>query len=123
MSKLSPCCFSGTWLKFASSAIFFPCCIVTAATSSTPDLFKLSLEELTQVNVTVASLFDSTELDAKSTVAVVDEHDWRRRGARRTLDAISHLPETMVLPVNGGLDVIAIRGYAQTDPAHDSRTP
>lgn len=86
---------------------------ILAADVNTDDLFQLSIEELMNVDVTVASLFDTTELDAPSSVSVIKENDWQRRGARKMVDAVSHLPTAVVLPVATGTETMAIRGYAR----------
>ena len=81
------------------------------------DLMSFSLDELLQIQVTVASLLDSDELHAPSNTSTITRQDWQRSGARRTLDAIDHLPSTIILPFTSGIDLIAIRGYAQPTSA------
>ncbi len=104
------------------------CCVcVTAArapadTSTNDTLFDLSLTELMQVKITSASLFDSDTLTIGSTVRVLERSDWQRLGARRTLDAIRHHPATLLVPSLYGLDVIAVRGYAQIGSARGIAT-
>lgn len=78
------------------------------------DLLSLSLEELMDVPVTTATLFESDSLHAPANVSIVTAKDWQRAGARRTVDALSHLPATQILPIAYGYDAIAIRGYAST---------
>lgn len=90
--------------------------------STVDDLMSLPLEELLQIPVTVASLLDSDELHSPSNTSTVLAEDWQRYGARRTLDAIDHLPATLVLPYSNGSDVIAIRGYAQPTSARGIAT-
>ncbi len=86
------------------------------------ELLSMSLEELSQVRITVASLFDTDELHAASNTSVVTEQDWQRIGARRTLDAIDQLPATLVIPHLYGTEIIAIRGYAQPTSARGVAT-
>lgn len=90
------------------------CCTARGALAAEPDLFALSLEELINVKITVASLIESDDFHAPSHVSVITADDWQRYGARRTVDALSHLPATQILPVAFGYDAIAIRGYAST---------
>lgn len=87
------------------------------AVSSLEQLLELPLEELSNIKVTVASRFSEPELAVSSTTAVIQEKDWRKRGAQRLHDAISHLPSTLILPGIFGGDNIAIRGYAQSEPS------
>jgi len=82
------------------------------AESAVNDLLDLSLEELAQIQVTVASPFRESDLVVGSTVARVTAKEWQLAGAHRTSDAIGHLPSTIVLPNVFGSDAIAIRGYA-----------
>lgn len=95
---------------------------VMAAADDGSHLLSLSIEELMNVQVTVASLFPSDNLHAPSSVSVVTERDWQTQGARRTSDAISHLPSIMLLPVSQGSDAMAIRGYASTASARGIAT-
>lgn len=78
-----------------------------------PDLLNMSLEELGKIKITVASHFPTSELESGSVVSVVTADDWRRAGARRTSDALSHQPATLVLPFILSTEAIAIRGYAK----------
>ena len=72
--------------------------------------FELSLEDL--MNVSVASLFDESILEASSSVTVVNEETWRNNGARRTNEIMSYQPSTMVHPTLAGSDAFAIRGFS-----------
>ena len=75
-------------------------------------VFNMAIEELMKVNIEVASLFKEDDLVVGSTVELIKEEDWRRFGARRTYDAVKHLPSTQVMPSYGGAEAISIRGYA-----------
>ncbi len=75
------------------------------------DLFALSLEELREVRVSVASGIPERALDAASSVAVVTATEWNARGIRRSNDALAILPGVNVLPAWAGADAISIRGY------------
>jgi len=83
-----------------------------ADTGSLETFLSLPLEDLMDVRVGVASNFVETQLQAGSTVAVVTEEQWKKRGARRLMDAVGHLPSTLVLPNWFGAEQIMIRGYA-----------
>src|SRR6187402_2696149 len=93
--KQSSYCSSYLLLVTLSSG--FPA-FVEAKTPAINDLLELSLEELQQIQVTVASPFRESDLVAGSTVALISERDWQLAGARRTSDAIGHLPATLALP-------------------------
>lgn len=79
------------------------------------ELLKMPLEEMVNVRVTIASLFVESQFESGSTVSVIDDTEWEKRGARRTLDAIGHLPGVVVLPNWFGADNILVRGYADVN--------
>lgn len=93
----------GTSLLIWSGTVF--------AGQSELDFFDLSLEELLQVEVDVASKFSETQLEAAASVSHLDAQEWQAFGAVRNSDALSILPGVMIYPVTG--DAIAIRGYGQ----------
>lgn len=84
----------------------------TESHGSLEELLDMSLEELVEVRVAVASHFFEAQLDSASTVAVVTEQQWKKRGARQMMDAIGHLPGMVVLPNYFGAQQVMIRGYA-----------
>lgn len=77
-------------------------------------LLDLPLSELINVRVTTTSLYDSTLAESASWVDRIEESQWRRNGARRTLDALSNQPATLVMPYIAGGDIAVVRGYART---------
>jgi outer membrane receptor protein involved in Fe transport len=87
--------------------------VVSASTKADDsDIFQLPLRELLEVKVSVASLFEESQLDVASSVSVVQHDEWERRGARRVGDALESAPSVVSIPTWGGADAIAIRGYA-----------
>lgn len=82
------------------------------AASSLESLLDLSLDEL--MNVTVVSLFDETQLEASSSVKIVNEQDWQKNAARRTNEIMTYQPSTVAYPFLGGSNAFAIRGYSNT---------
>jgi iron complex outermembrane receptor protein len=85
---------------------------VMAAEARIEDLLKLDLEQLVNVPVSVASHFVESQLSSGSTVSVVTEAEWEKRGARRLHDAIANLPSTLVYPNWFASEEIMVRGYA-----------
>ncbi len=75
------------------------------------DIFELSINELREIPVTTTSLFPESSWTAASTVSRVNKEDWQRRGARRTSDAVEHLPGTLVTPFRFGAEAVAVRGF------------
>jgi len=75
------------------------------------ELFDLSLEELINVKITVASLFEESNREVASTVNAISRADWEKRGAKTVTEAIAHLPSTQVLDSLTASKIIAIRGF------------
>lgn len=82
------------------------------AASSLESLLDLSLDEL--MNVTVVSLFDETQLEASSSVKIINEQKWQDNAARRTNEIMAYQPSTVAYPTLGGSNAFAIRGYSNT---------
>jgi iron complex outermembrane receptor protein len=78
------------------------------------DLADYALEDLLQVKVHVASRIPTTVLDAASSVEVIPEEHWQRRGARSVGDVLATVPGIAVMPALGGAEAFAVRGYART---------
>ncbi|MEZ5506823.1 MAG: TonB-dependent receptor [Gammaproteobacteria bacterium] len=75
------------------------------------DLFELSLEDLQNVRISVASGFEESVLDAASSVSLIQREDWMARGARRNMDALEASPGVNLAPSWAGGETISIRGY------------
>lgn len=93
----------------ASLSLLFMSPVLQAETENS--LFDLSIEDLMQVKVTVASLFEESELDVASSVSLITRDDWNSRASRRTGDALETVPSIVSVPNWGGSEAIAIRGY------------
>lgn len=77
-------------------------------------LLDLSLEELLSIELRSASLNSTTLANTASWITVLDEKSWRRRGARRTFDALTAQPATQVMPHVAGGEAVVVRGYTRT---------
>lgn len=84
----------------------------TFAEQAESSLFELSLAELVNIKLSVASVFEASELDVASSVSLLKHEDWENRGARRVGDALESVPSVLAMPTWGGAEAIAIRGYA-----------
>ncbi|HEX4911033.1 MAG TPA: TonB-dependent receptor [Permianibacter sp.] len=84
----------------------------TVAQANDVDLFALSLDELRNIRVSVASGIPESLLDAASSSAVLLAEDWQARGLRRSNEAFGLLPGVAVMPLWAGADAVVIRGYA-----------
>lgn len=82
--------------------------------SQLEDLMALPLEQLIKVEVEAASILPSSTLLAASTVDYIPRNLWQSYSARRTLDALSHLSSTLVLPITLGSNTISTRGYTSS---------
>ena len=75
------------------------------------DVFELSIEQLAQIEVSVASLVQESILDAPASVSVVKREQWQANGARRVGDALEDVPSLVTLSSWGGSQVHNMRGY------------
>jgi outer membrane receptor for ferrienterochelin and colicin len=74
--------------------------------------FDLSLFELQNTLVEVASLFEDSKLDVASSTASISRQDWQNRGATSLGQALEGVPSVFSNTVWGGSEAIAIRGFA-----------
>ena len=86
------------------------------AEASSDSFIDFSLEELLDIEISSASDFSESPLTVASTVSLIEEQDWVRRGARRSNDAISHLPGVFIASSFAGGQSIKIRGFSILSP-------
>ncbi|MBF0379624.1 MAG: TonB-dependent receptor plug domain-containing protein [Magnetococcales bacterium] len=100
--------------------IIYLCCPGYATADNTAvdevDFFDLSIEELSEITITAASEFTETPLSVASSVSTIQEKDWQKYGARRSNDALSHLPGVDFVSIIEGSQAIRIRGYSSVAP-------
>ncbi|WP_185964452.1 TonB-dependent receptor plug domain-containing protein [Aliikangiella marina] len=80
------------------------------AEESNTSLINMTLEEL--LNVTVVSLFEESELATSSSVYIVEESEWLKKGLKRTNEIMALQPSAASYSFLGGSNAFAIRGYA-----------
>ncbi len=95
-----------------SAYLFLPE-FAAATTRDVEQLSGLSLSELLEVRV--ASGFLENELRVGSSVSQVSEDQWRRQGARRTFDAIEHVPGVYVSDYINGQSIPSFRGFSDSN--------
>ena len=76
------------------------------------DFFDVSLTDLKEMKVTVASGFEESALDSASSVSLITPTDWQNRGVKRSNQALDMVPGVATYGTWGGAEAIAIRGYA-----------
>lgn len=76
------------------------------------DFFEISLFELQDIPVEVASLFEDSTLDVASSTASISRSEWQNRGAVSLGQALEGVPSVFTNTVWGGSEAIAIRGFA-----------
>ncbi len=77
------------------------------------DYFALTLEEIMNIKVDVASLFLEDELVVGSSVSAIYSDAWKRSGAKRTHEAFDNQVGVVNYPTFGGGPYhLAVRGYA-----------
>jgi len=79
-----------------------------------PDLLSLSLKELMNIEVSVASNFSEVKLESGASIEILSREQWQVYGANSVANAIGHMPSIMTHQVPWGGDGIAIRGYSST---------
>lgn len=81
------------------------------------DLDNLSLTRLLEIPVKSSSSFNESILSAPASVSVLSEKDWVKYGAKRPIDAISHLTGIVTYPDNiASGSTVRIRGYSHILP-------
>ncbi len=73
-----------------TAALFSP--LTVTATTDTPELADLALEDLLRVDVVSASRFSQSLTEAPASVAVISEDELRQRGYRNLAEALSTMP-------------------------------
>jgi len=95
------------WLLFLSMAG-----VVTATRADDKDaLFSLSLRDLGQLRVSVASLSPEPLAQAPSTVALIKPEQWQRQGAHTVAEAVASQPGIWITPTNYGGQAVNMRGF------------
>lgn len=76
-----------------------------------------SLEELLDVEIEIASLFEEDELVVGSTVSRITADEWKMLGARRMHEAFNNEPGVFLYPNALGTYALSVRGYASSGSA------
>ncbi|HEX5362516.1 MAG TPA: TonB-dependent receptor [Fluviicoccus sp.] len=84
----------------------------SAGAEETSSLFDLSLESLMELQVSVASPFESNVAGTAASVSVLRPSDWERRGARSVEEALEQIPSVAVYASLNSARMVAVRGYA-----------
>ena len=74
-------------------------------------LLALSLDELTQIEVSSTSYFEETIISSPNTVTYINQQKWLELGARNIGELLNHFPATVAVPYVGGTRGIYVRGY------------
>ncbi len=82
------------------------------ALPATQDIDSFSLEDLLNVQIDVASLFEESEFVVGSTVSSINPQKWKELGARRMQDALNNETSMTVYPTVSCAYSVSIRGYA-----------
>ncbi|HET8704722.1 MAG TPA: TonB-dependent receptor plug domain-containing protein, partial [Pseudomonadales bacterium] len=93
------------WLLWLVGAANF------CSASEVDDLFNLSLNDLSNVKVSVASLRLESVAEAPSTVNLITPTQWQSKGASTVAEAVSDLPGIWVTPANYGGQAVNMRGF------------
>lgn len=97
------------------------CCLNSAVSQASDNLYELSLDELINLRVTAASTFIESEHTSSSSVSVINRQDWLNRGDQNAIAALSHTTNAIRLPSPFG-DVLQVRGYSTQPSSRGSAT-
>ena len=102
---------------YQRSSSIYTCLALAASITAVPSMaeeafFELSLFELQDIPVEVASLFEDSTLDVASSTASISRSEWQNRGAISLGQALEGVPSVFTNTVWGGSEAIAIRGFA-----------
>jgi len=86
------------------------------------DVFELSMEDLSEALITVASSFTESELTSSSSVSILTPELWEARGDRSTSDALNHTTGAVSYPTLWGGTAYQARGYANNLSVRGSAT-
>ena len=97
---------SSAWLCLAGLALSAP------AASGHESVFDLSLESLMELQVSVASPFESNIASTAASISVLRPIDWERRAVRSVEEALEQIPSVAVYSSLNSARMVAVRGYA-----------
>jgi len=104
--------FSKTIILFIFFCCLFFSSVINADNKVDNSYFNLSFKEL--MNVSIASQFEESPLEASSSVYVISKKEWQKKGARKTNELMTYQPGTYSHPSLSGSDIFAIRGFSNT---------
>lgn len=93
-----------------SSVLFQPVSPVFALTEDTDEMFEMTMDELMDIKVEVASLFPESDLVVGSSATSISSDKWRSLGARRVHEVLNNEMSVFTYPFFN-TNAIAIRGY------------
>jgi iron complex outermembrane receptor protein len=82
-----------------------------SAQPTKPDLTKLEIEDLMNIEITSASRKEQRVLDVPAAIFVITRDDIRRSGMTSIPDLLRMVPGVNVARVNGGLWAVSVRGF------------
>lgn len=106
MTGRPPARRSPPWLCLAGLALSAP------AAGGQDSVFDLSLESLMELQVSVASPFESNIATTAASISVLRPADWERRAARSVEEALEQIPSVAVYSSLNSARMVAVRGYA-----------
>ena len=102
------------------------CCVIALLGSGqavhgeevSPDLFELSLQELSKIKITVASKVKEAALEAPSAVTVFHRAEFQKMGVLTVEELLNFVPgfsAERIVEIAGGPYSIAVRGRRSTE--------
>jgi len=104
------------WLNMAALVVCIATVLPVAAQEDEGDLFALSLRELSQIRVSIASRVEETFIDAPSSVTVITRQEINRLGVRTLSELLNYVPgfQSFLSPHESNGSLIMARGLART---------
>lgn len=111
--KIKNICLSGyaMWRYFICA---YGLVLATAASADARELYNLELEELMNIKVKAASLFEESRMQAAASIDKINSKEWESWGARTNANALESIASLQAYPTFFGGSALAIRGYAQS---------
>lgn len=92
--------------------LWWVCAVAAAGDAVDASVFDLSLESLMELEVSVASPFESNVATTAASVSILRPADWERRGARSLAEALEQIPSVATYASLNSAPMVAVRGYA-----------
>lgn len=94
--------------------------LTTINAQAAEDIFSLSLQELSQIKITIATRAEETFIDAPSSVTVITRQEIKQLGVRTLIELLNYVPgfQSYMSPQESNTGLIMARGLSKTYGEH-----